>query len=44
RRQNQYDLLRLQEERELLPACADMGVGVVPYSPQSKGRLTASPA
>ena len=36
--QNQYNLLRRQEERELLPMCADMGV--VPYSPQGKGRLT----
>jgi aryl-alcohol dehydrogenase-like predicted oxidoreductase len=38
--QNQYNLLRRQEERELLPMCADMGVGVAPYSPQGKGRLT----
>jgi aryl-alcohol dehydrogenase-like predicted oxidoreductase len=37
--QNQYNLLRRQDERELLPMCADMGVGVVPYSPQGKGRL-----
>jgi aryl-alcohol dehydrogenase-like predicted oxidoreductase len=37
--QNQYNLLRRQEERELLPLCSDMGVGVVPYSPQGKGRL-----
>lgn len=37
--QNQYSLLRRQEERELLPMCADMGVGSVPYSPQGKGRL-----
>ena len=37
--QNQYNLLRRQDERELLPMCADMGVGVVPYSPRGKGRL-----
>ncbi len=37
--QNQYNLLRRQDERELLPMCADMGVGAVPYSPQGKGRL-----
>ena len=37
--QNQYNLLRRQDERERLPMCADMGVGVVPYSPQGKGRL-----
>ena len=24
----------------MLPMCEDMGVGVVPYSPQGKGRLT----
>ena len=37
--QNQYNLLRRQDERELLAMCADMGVGAVPYSPQGKGRL-----
>jgi aryl-alcohol dehydrogenase-like predicted oxidoreductase len=37
--QNQYNLLRRQDEPELLAMCADMGVGVVPYSPQGKGRL-----
>ena len=24
----------------MLPMCADMGVGCIPYSPQGKGRLT----
>ena len=38
--QDQYDLLKREEEREMLPMCADMRVGVVPYSPQGKGRLT----
>lgn len=38
--QDQYNLLKREEEREMLPMCADMGVGVVPYSPQGKGRLT----
>ena len=37
--QNQYNLLRRQDERELLPMCADLGVSAVPYSPQGKGRL-----
>jgi 1-deoxyxylulose-5-phosphate synthase len=37
--QNQYNLLRRQDERELMPMCADMGVGLVPYSPNGKGRL-----
>jgi len=31
--QNQYNLLRRQDERELLPMCADMGVGAVRYPP-----------
>jgi hypothetical protein len=37
--QNQYNLLRRQDEPELLAMCADMAVGAVPYSPQGKGRL-----
>jgi aryl-alcohol dehydrogenase-like predicted oxidoreductase len=37
--QNQYNLLRRQDERELMALCADTGVGLVPYSPQGKGRL-----
>ena len=37
--QNQYNLLRRQDEREMMAMCADMGVGLVPYSPQGKGRL-----
>jgi aryl-alcohol dehydrogenase-like predicted oxidoreductase len=38
--QNQYNLLRRQDERELMAMCADTGVGLVPYSPHGKGRLT----
>ena len=37
--QNQYNLLRRQDEPELMAMCADMSVGLVPYSPQGKGRL-----
>jgi aryl-alcohol dehydrogenase-like predicted oxidoreductase len=37
--QNQYNLLRRHDERELMAMCTDMGVGLVPYSPQGKGRL-----
>ena len=37
--QNQYNLLRRQDEPELMAMCADMGVGLIPYSPQGKGRL-----
>jgi len=38
--QDQYNLIKREEEREMLPMCADMGVGCVPYSAQGKGRLT----
>ena len=37
--QNQYNLLRRQDEPELMAMCGDMDVGLVPYSPQGKGRL-----
>src|SRR4249920_930317 len=37
--QNQYNLLRRQDEPELMAMCADMDVGCVPCSPQGKGRL-----
>ena len=37
--QNQYNLLRRQDEPELMALCADSGVGLVPYSPNGKGRL-----
>lgn len=38
--QNHYNLLYREEEREMLPLCADMGVGVLPWSPLARGRLT----
>jgi 1-deoxyxylulose-5-phosphate synthase len=38
--QNQYSLLYREEEREMLPLCRDMGVGVIPWSPLARGRLT----
>jgi 1-deoxyxylulose-5-phosphate synthase len=37
--QNQYNLLRRGDEPELIAMCSDMGVGLMPYSPQGKGRL-----
>lgn len=37
--QNQYNLLRRQDEPELMALCGDLGVGLVPYSPNGKGRL-----
>ncbi len=37
--QPHYNLLYREEEREMLPQCRDMGVGVVPWSPLGRGRL-----
>ncbi len=38
--QNHYNLLNREEEREMLPLCTDLGVGVIPWSPLARGRLT----
>jgi aryl-alcohol dehydrogenase-like predicted oxidoreductase len=38
--QNHYNLLSREEEREMLPLCADLGVGAIPWSPLARGRLT----
>jgi aryl-alcohol dehydrogenase-like predicted oxidoreductase len=35
-----YNLLNRQPEVEVLPACASLGLGVVPYSPIARGVLT----
>jgi 1-deoxyxylulose-5-phosphate synthase len=38
--QDHYNLLYREEEREVLPLCADQGLGVIPWSPLARGRLT----
>jgi aryl-alcohol dehydrogenase-like predicted oxidoreductase len=38
--QDHYNLLNREEEREMLPLCADRGIGVIPWSPLARGRLT----
>ena len=38
--QNYYNLLYREEEREMLPLCDDQGIGVIPWSPLARGRLT----
>jgi aryl-alcohol dehydrogenase-like predicted oxidoreductase len=38
--QNHYNLLYREEEREMLALCADEGIGVLPWSPLARGRLT----
>jgi aryl-alcohol dehydrogenase-like predicted oxidoreductase len=37
--QNHLNLLNREEEREMLPFCADQGIGVLPWSPIARGRL-----
>jgi aryl-alcohol dehydrogenase (NADP+) len=38
--QDHYNLLNREEEREMHPLCADQGIGVIPWSPLARGRLT----
>jgi aryl-alcohol dehydrogenase-like predicted oxidoreductase len=38
--QNHLNLLYREEEREMLPLCEAEGVGVIPWSPLARGRLT----
>ncbi|MFS4507596.1 aldo/keto reductase [Clavibacter sp. Sh2141] len=38
--QDHYNLVNREEEREMLPLCADEGVGSLPWSPLARGRLT----
>jgi aryl-alcohol dehydrogenase-like predicted oxidoreductase len=37
--QNHYNLLYREEEREMLPYCEKVGVGVIPWSPLARGYL-----
>lgn len=41
--QDHYNLLAREEEREMLPLCADEGVGTIPWSPLARGRLVRDP-
>ena len=38
--QNYLNLLYREEEREMLPLCKAEGIGVIPWSPLARGRLT----
>ena len=38
--QNHLNLLYREEEREMLPLCREEGIGVIPWSPLARGRLT----
>ena len=39
--QDHYNLLYREDEREMLPLCADQRVGVLPWSPLARGQLAA---
>jgi len=41
--QPQYNLVYREEEREMLPLCADQGIGVIPWSPLARGLVTRRP-
>ncbi|BAP45134.1 MULTISPECIES: aldo/keto reductase [Pseudomonas] len=38
--QNYLNLIYREEEREMIPLCMDQGVGLMPWSPMARGRLT----
>ncbi|WP_122313131.1 aldo/keto reductase [Pseudomonas coronafaciens] len=38
--QNYLNLVYREEEREVIPLCLDQGVGLMPWSPMARGRLT----
>ncbi|WP_428263310.1 aldo/keto reductase [Haliangium sp.] len=40
--QNYYNLVYREEEREMLPMCADQGLAVLPWSPLARGFLARS--
>ncbi|WP_025227878.1 aldo/keto reductase [Fimbriimonas ginsengisoli] len=41
--QPQYNLVYREEEREMLPLCADQGIAVIPWSPLARGFVTRRP-
>jgi len=40
--QNHYNLIYREEEREMIPACREMGVAVIPWSPLARGFLAGN--
>jgi aryl-alcohol dehydrogenase (NADP+) len=41
--QNHYNLLYREEEREMIPLCADRSIGLMPWSPLARGILARGP-
>jgi len=42
--QNHYNLIYREEEREMIPQCLDMRIGILPWSPLARGLLAGSRA
>jgi len=40
--QNHYNLIYREEEREMVPLCLDLGVGLIPWSPLARGFLAGN--
>jgi 1-deoxyxylulose-5-phosphate synthase len=40
--QNHYNLVYREEEREMIPQCIEMGVGLIPWSPLARGFLAGN--
>ena len=40
--QNHYNLIYREEEREMIPACIDQSVGLIPWSPLARGFLAGN--
>ena len=40
--QNHYNLIYREEEREMIPQCLEMGVGILPWSPLARGLLAGN--
>ncbi len=40
--QNHYNLVYREEEREVMPLCAEEGIGVIPWSPLARGFLAGN--
>jgi len=38
--QSEYSLFEREVEAEVLPACRELGIGFVPYSPLGRGLIT----
>jgi aryl-alcohol dehydrogenase-like predicted oxidoreductase len=38
--QDHYNLIYREEEREMIPLCIEEGIGVIPWSPLARGKIT----